>query len=247
VRTAGWLSEGGHKAPGSTQTRADGGPHSRRHACVTHPTRRADGGDPQTFKYHAHIWPGCVDGGLVGSGSDRLRRSIRARGRRARTHAVSSRCHCADGGVAPWADTPRVQSFAGLYNGRARLIRPRHRCKEPTITKCRAQRGDAVIVHTTSRTFGARFIVGRVTNITHDGNVTRFVPAGQTTAQRVDLLGRDLVKIWVLPQTLWDIDALLNTAARHVWPDSSTIRPYESLDDAKDAIARHRRITTSAA
>lgn len=111
-----------------------------------------------------------------------------------------------------------------------------------------AKRGDLVVVHTHHNDFiigeGLResdhFTVGVVTSITRNGHVKAYRQVGYSDSLKLELLGRSLVQVYVIPATQIDVVGAQKTASEHTWPASPTPRHYDSLAEVKAALRPHR-------
>lgn len=111
----------------------------------------------------------------------------------------------------------------------------------------KARRGDLVVVHTLHRYYVIgqgqqshdEFTVGVVTNITRDGAVKAYRPAGFSEPLPLAYLGRALQQMYLVPQSRIDVPAALKAAEAHTWPGNDYPRYYDTLDEVKDALRPH--------
>jgi hypothetical protein len=118
----------------------------------------------------------------------------------------------------------------------------------------RTRRGDLAIVErvninhstTTGRTETTEYTVMVVCSVTRDGHAKavrddRYPSDGHNVAhpQPLDrMLG--LQRILLVSKDEIDVDAAMATARAHVFPNSTTPRAYDSLDDVRAALRPHR-------
>lgn len=118
-----------------------------------------------------------------------------------------------------------------------------------TKTTPRTRRGDLAIVervnisHSTSgRTETTEYAVMVVSNLTRDGRIKAVRDprwGDDAYPQPLDrMIG--FRRIHTVPQADIDVAAATATARAHVFPGSTTPRPYDSLDEVRAALSPHR-------
>jgi hypothetical protein len=121
-----------------------------------------------------------------------------------------------------------------------------------TTTDRRTRRGDlAVIERTTvthsrtSRTERTEYTVMVVCSVTRDGRTKavrddRYPDDGHNIPypQPLDRM-TDLRSILIVPKDSIDTEAALATVRAHTYPDSTTPRPYDTLDEVREALRPH--------
>lgn len=117
----------------------------------------------------------------------------------------------------------------------------------------RARRGDlAVIVSRTATAMvqgrsheSVRVTLGRVSSVTRTGLVKRYEAAMFASADDREQKVQPREQILVVSADDVDVEAILAQYRKHTWKatgvsDSDMIRPYESMDEARDAIKTWR-------
>ena len=125
--------------------------------------------------------------------------------------------------------------------------------KSMATAAAKAKRGDLAVVVSRTRTEVTRgdsyevfrATLGRVSSVTNDGIVKRYKSA--TTADS-DLRERKVQpreQVLIVSHRTVDVDAALAQYRKHTWrdtggTDSDMIRPYESMDDVRNALKQFR-------
>lgn len=116
-------------------------------------------------------------------------------------------------------------------------------------TTAKTRRGDLAIVErvnvshsTTGRTETTEYAVMVVSNLTREGRIKavrdpRWGDGGY--AQPLERIS-GFRRVYTMPQAEIDVPAAIEAARAHVYPGSTTPRPYDSLDDVRAAIGPHR-------
>jgi hypothetical protein len=121
-----------------------------------------------------------------------------------------------------------------------------------TATQTKTRRGDlAVIERTTvthgqnSRTEATEYTVMTVCSITRDGRTKavrddRYPADGHNVPypQPLDQM-HGFRSILIVPKGHIDVEAALNTVRAHTYPDSTTPRSYDTLDEVRAALRPH--------
>ena len=110
-----------------------------------------------------------------------------------------------------------------------------------------AKRGDLVVLEIRHRDFYAgsgikesyEYSVAVVTSITRDGMVKAARRAGWDGGCPLDRM-TGLVRWWVAPKASMDVEAAMAAAAEHTYPNSSTTRGFETLEEARELLAGFR-------
>jgi hypothetical protein len=137
----------------------------------------------------------------------------------------------------PTVERPRVLPASRALAG----PRPRR--------KGEARRGDLIVVEQRHSQFvqgqgykeSTDLHVGRVTNVTRDGQATAYLRAGDEGAP-TQLKNIPHVKTYIQPAETVNVEAALHAAANNPWPHAPQHvgKPYDSLEEAKAAIAPHK-------
>lgn len=119
---------------------------------------------------------------------------------------------------------------------------------DPTVTT-RARRGDLAVV--VSRTMTSvvhgqsyeksRITLGRVSSVTRAGLVKRYETATFADADDREQGVQPRERVLIVSADTVDVEAVLTQYRKRTWratggTDSDMIRPYESMDDVRDAI-----------
>lgn len=115
----------------------------------------------------------------------------------------------------------------------------------------KAKRGDLVIVETrTSYTTGAydrventEYRLMMVTNLTRAGEIkmVREVSWSDTSAPvKLDGMLYATGNRWLMPKATWDVEAAIQVARQHVYPNSTTPRAFQSMESARELLTPAR-------
>lgn len=119
-----------------------------------------------------------------------------------------------------------------------------------------AKRGDLVVLEIRHRDFilqeGMReryeYRVGKVTAVTRAGVVKAALQAGSAPITWGNGNGgypldrmTGLVRWWVAPKSGMDVDGALRRAAENTYPGHATVRGFDTLEEAQDALRPFRR------
>jgi hypothetical protein len=110
----------------------------------------------------------------------------------------------------------------------------------------RVRRGDLAIIErinvshsTTGRTETTEYAVMVVSNLTREGRVKAVRDTDCAYAQPLDrIVG--FQRVFTVAQAEIDVAGAITTARAHVYPNSTTPRPYDSLDEVRAALRPHR-------
>lgn len=116
-------------------------------------------------------------------------------------------------------------------------------------TAARVRRGDLAIVErinvshsTTGRTETTEYAVMLVSNLTREGRIKAVRDARWSDDGYPQPLDRivGLQRVFTVAQAEVDVAGAIATARAHVYPNSTTPRPYDSLDEVRSALRPHR-------
>jgi hypothetical protein len=118
-----------------------------------------------------------------------------------------------------------------------------------STVETRVRRGDLAVVErvnvshsTTGRTEAIEYAVMVVSNLTREGRIKAVRDPRWSDDAHTQPLERivGFRRVHTMSQTEIDVTAAIDAARDHVYPGSTTPRPYDSLDEVRAALAPHR-------
>lgn len=118
---------------------------------------------------------------------------------------------------------------------------------QTTPTPTKPKRGDLIVLAETSRTamIGAArephttVRLGVITSVSRDGIPQKWrTPSFQGAEPRDERIPRGDVHLVTKDRV--HVDAVLQGYAAHTWPDSTMVRPFDTLNEAKALLREHR-------